>query len=145
VADFADESAGVEKLQELYKTWNLFSTLVDNLEMAVGKTDERLAKQYLKLSNREDLANKVIDELKLTIKWITKINKSDYMLEKKEILGQAIQIRGPFVDALSLLQINALRELRTNRATYTDEEAQEIQYLILLTVSGVSAGLQNTG
>jgi phosphoenolpyruvate carboxylase len=145
VDDFDRQEDGINALRKLYKEWNLFSTLVDNLEMAVSKTDERIASQYLSLSERDDLAKMVLDELKLTSKWILKINESKYMLEKKSVLGQAIQVRGQFVDALSLLQVNALRELRKNADNYSQEECAEIQHLILLTVSGVSAGLQNTG
>jgi phosphoenolpyruvate carboxylase len=48
------------------------------------------------------------------------------------------------VDALSLLQLRALRALRDapSDASQTDPE---LQRLLLLSVSGVAAGLQNTG
>jgi phosphoenolpyruvate carboxylase len=145
VENAQDREKALDSLREAYSTWNLFSTLVDNIEMAVSKTDERIAAQYLSLSDREDLSQKVLDELKLTVKWILEINQSSYPLEKKKVLGQAIQIRGPYVDALSELQFKALRNLRKNRDKYTQEQLDDIQYLLLCTVSGVSAGLQNTG
>jgi len=50
-------------------------------------------------------------------------------------------MRSPYVDALSLLQLRALRALRAAGATPDPEQ----QRLLLLSVSGVAAGLQNTG
>jgi phosphoenolpyruvate carboxylase len=133
------------QLREAYKSWNLFSTLVDNIEMSIAKTDDRIALKYLGLSNRSDLSEKVINELKLTNDWVMRINGSSYPLQNRRVLGRAVQIRGPYVDALSLLQVFALRRLRLEQEQMTQKEIAEYQYLLLCTVSGVAAGLQNTG
>ncbi|MNC82793.1 Phosphoenolpyruvate carboxylase [compost metagenome] len=53
-----------------------------------------------------------------------------------------MQLRSPYVDALSLLQIRALRALRTGESQDLDEDNKR---LLLLSVNGVAAGLQNTG
>jgi phosphoenolpyruvate carboxylase len=53
-----------------------------------------------------------------------------------------VQLRSPYVDALSLLQIRALRALRTGDS---EDLVEENKRLLLLTVNGVAAGLQNTG
>src|SRR5690625_1314954 len=77
---------------------------------------------------------------------ILRITGHAYPLEGRRVLGRAVQLRNPYVDALSLLQLRALRALRTdNDEGRTDEEAAEIQRLLLLTVNGIAAGLQNTG
>ena len=49
------------------------------------------------------------------------------------------------MNALSLIQVLALRRLRERGESLTPEERDRLTYLILCTVSGVSAGLQNTG
>ena len=56
--------------------------------------------------------------------------------------GRAVQLRSPYVDALSLLQLRALRGLRTGGEQASTDD---LQRLLLLTVNGVAAGLQNTG
>ena len=61
---------------------------------------------------------------------------------RRRILGRAVQLRSPYVDALSLLQIRALRALRTGESA---DHVEENKRLLLLTVNGVAAGLQNTG
>ena len=55
-------------------------------------------------------------------------------------------MRRPFVNVLSLAQVRALDRLRSKEGDEMgDEERAELTYLILCTVSGVAAGLQNTG
>ena len=54
-------------------------------------------------------------------------------------------MRLPFVNVLSVMQARALATMRTKGDKLTPEERERFIYLILCTVSGVSAGLQNTG
>src|SRR5690606_10216156 len=63
-------------------------------------------------------------------------------LAGRRVLGRAVQLRSPYVDALSLLQVRALRGLRAGAEGPVKDE---LQHLLLLTVNGVAAGLQNTG
>lgn len=132
----------VERLQTAYLEWPLLRTMIDNVAMSLAKTDERIARQYLSLGDRDDLATVVLDELALTRKWVEIITGGE-LLGNKPILQRAVKLRSPYVDALSLLQLRALHTLRSDA---TDEAARaEAQHLLLLSVSGVAAGLQNTG
>ncbi|QDB80657.1 phosphoenolpyruvate carboxylase [Georgenia sp. 311] len=135
----------LEALQTAYREWPLFNTLIDNVEMSLAKTDRRIARQYLALSDREDLSQLVLDELDLTTDWVLRITGHSYPLEGRRVLGRAVQLRNPYVDALSLLQLRALRALRTDADVRPDAELAEIRRLLLLTVNGIAAGLQNTG
>ncbi|WP_405002540.1 phosphoenolpyruvate carboxylase [Georgenia satyanarayanai] len=136
----------LEQLRTAYREWPLFNTLIDNVEMSLAKTDRRIARQYLALGDREDLAGLVLEELDLTTEWVLKITGHEYPLEGRRVLGRAVQLRNPYVDALSLIQLRALRALRTeNGEARTEEELAEIKRLLLLSVNGIAAGLQNTG
>jgi len=73
--------------------------------------------------------------------WVVRITGGDDLLENRPVLQRAVKMRSPYVDALSLLQLRALRALRAAGATPDPEQ----QRLLLLSVSGVAAGLQNTG
>ena len=134
-------------LRKAYEEWPLFSTFIDNIEMSLAKTDERIAKMYLSMDDRKDLPKKVLDEMELTYKWVLAIVGDDWPLQHRHVLGQAIRIRSPYVDALSVTQVLALKSLRkkVDKEELSQSQQAEFIYLILCTVSGVAAGLQNTG
>ncbi|MCX8673484.1 phosphoenolpyruvate carboxylase [Bifidobacterium sp. B4001] len=137
----------LETLRQAYEEWPLFSTFIDNIEMSLAKTDERIAKMYLSLGDRDDLSQKVLSEMELTRKWVLQIVGDEWPLQHRHVLGQAIRIRSPYVDALSVTQVRALRALRrrNDKEELSKSQQADFIYLILCTVSGVAAGLQNTG
>ncbi|MGW8484470.1 phosphoenolpyruvate carboxylase [Microbacterium sp. NPDC055903] len=139
------EAVGDEALlAEAYREWPLLRTMIDNVAMSLAKTDERIARRYLALGDRDDLAQLVLDELTLTREWVIRLTGGNGLLENKPVLQRAVQLRSPYVDALSLLQLRALRALRSEEPTGSGADAEQ-QRLLLLSVSGVAAGLQNTG
>ena len=142
-----EQFSDLNTLRQAYEEWPLFSTFIDNIEMSLAKTDERIAKMYLALGDREDLNKKVLDEMELTRKWVLKIVGDEWPLQHRHVLGQAIRIRSPYVDALSVTQVLALGSLRkrVDKEELTHGQKENYTYLILCTVSGVAAGLQNTG
>ncbi|WP_111467170.1 phosphoenolpyruvate carboxylase [Microbacterium suaedae] len=138
------EAVGDEDLlREAYAEWPLFRTMIDNVAMSLAKTDDRIARQYLSLGDRDDLAELVLDEMALTRDWVVRIVGGDGLLANKPVLQRAVKLRSPYVDVLSLLQLRALRALRD--APEDAPADPEVQRLLLLAVSGVAAGLQNTG
>ncbi|WOF22651.1 phosphoenolpyruvate carboxylase [Microbacterium betulae] len=138
------EAVGDEaQLVEAYAEWPLFRTMIDNVAMSLAKADDRIARQYLALGDRDDLAALVMDEMALTRDGVVRISGGGELLANKPVLQRAVKLRSPYVDALSLLQLRALRALRD--APVDAPADPEQQHLLLLSVSGVAAGLQNTG
>ncbi len=140
-----DELGDLDLLRRTYEEWPLFATFIDNIEMSIAKTDGRIAKMYLALGDRADLSEKVLHEMHLTRKWVLAITDSEWPLQHRRVLGQAVRVRNPYVDALSIAQVRALREIRAHQDELADEAKAEYLSLILETVTAVSAGLQNTG
>ncbi len=133
-----------ELLQRAYSDWPLFRTLIDNVGMSLAKADARIAQQYLDLGDRDDLAQLVMDEMLLTRAWVIRVTGGAELLDNRPVLQRAVKMRSPYVDALSLLQLRALRALRDEALTDAPADPGQ-QRLLLLSVSGVAAGLQNTG
>lgn len=132
----------VEVLRDAYARWPLFTAMIDNVEMSLAKTDSRIAKRYLALGDRDDLAGLVLEEMALTREWVhTTTGRADF-LEGRPVLRRAVHLRSPYVDALSLLQLRALRAIR---AADSVDPTDGHHRLLLLAVNGVAAGLQNTG
>jgi phosphoenolpyruvate carboxylase len=136
----------VDRLRAAYQEWPLFATMIDNVEMSLAKTDPRMASRYLALGDRDDLSALVLEEMALTTDWVLRITDQTRLLGGRRVLGRAVQLRNPYVDALSLLQLRALRGLRGRPASHSEvEDPAGLQRLLLLTVNGLAAGLQNTG
>nr|WP_307827282.1 phosphoenolpyruvate carboxylase [Subtercola frigoramans] len=132
----------LDVLRDAYARWPLFTAMINNVEMSLAKTDDRLAKRYLALGDRDDLAALVLEEMRLTREWVGLTTGNAEVLETRPVLRRAVRLRSPYVDALSLLQLRALREVR---ASGSSDPLDEPHQLLLLAVNGVAAGLQNTG
>jgi phosphoenolpyruvate carboxylase len=143
LAAVAETDGGLAQLHDAYREWPLFAAMLDNAEMSLAKTDRVIAAEYLALGDRPELAAQILDELDLTTRLVLAVTGHERLLQDKNVLSWAVELRNPYVDALSHLQLRALRALRRN-ALAPDERAR-FERLVLLTVNGVAAGLQNTG
>ena len=137
----AESAHGLAELRRAYAEWPLLATLLDNAEMSLAKTDRVIAERYLALGGRDDLTATVLAEYDLTRRLVLAVTDHDRLLADRPVLSRAVVLRDPYVDALSYLQLRALTALRAD--DIPDREA--VERLLLLTVSGVAAGLQNTG
>jgi phosphoenolpyruvate carboxylase len=141
LAAIADaDGAGV--LRRAYGEWPLFGVLLDNAAMSLAKTDKLIGARYLALGGREDLTELVLQEYDLTRALVLTVTGHDRLLADRHVLSRAVALRDPYVDALSYLQLRALAALRGDTG---DDERERLERLLLLTVNGVAAGLQNTG
>jgi phosphoenolpyruvate carboxylase len=146
---------GTDVLRRAYREWPLFGVLLDNAEMSLAKTDRPIAARYLALGARDDLTGLVLEEYDLTKRLVLAVTGHDRLLADRPVLSRAVALRDPYVDALSYLQLRALAALRGLDADSepdsepdSDLEAghrDRLERLLLLTVNGVAAGLQNTG
>jgi phosphoenolpyruvate carboxylase len=136
-------AGGAEALRQAYEEWPLFAVLLDNAEMSLAKTDRAIAGRYLGLGGRPELTEVVLTEYDLTRRLVLQVTGHDRLLANRPVLSRAVALRDPYVDALSYLQLRALTALRAPSEPPADRE--RLERLLLLTVSGVAAGLQNTG
>ena len=133
---------GTGVLRRAYREWPLFGVLLDNAEMSLAKTDRPIASRYLALGGRDDLTAVVRAEYDLTKRLVLAVTGHDRLLADRPVLSRAVALRDPYVDALSYLQLRALAALRDPS---DDQDRERVERLLLLTVNGVAAGLQNTG
>jgi phosphoenolpyruvate carboxylase len=142
LAAVTGDDTGLEAAQAAYQGWPLLAALLDNAEMSLAKTNRRIAARYLALGGRPELTAIVLAEYDLTRRLVLAVTGHDRLLGGRRVLSRAVALRDPYVDALSHLQLRALTALR--RGDEPDERDRQ-ERLLLLTVNGVAAGLQNTG
>ncbi len=132
-------------LRRAYREWPLFGVLLDNAAMSLAKTDRLIGARYLALGGRDDLTERVLAEYDLTRRLVLAVTGHDRLLADRHVLARAVALRDPYVDALSYLQLRALAALRGLTGDTPDDERERLERLLLLSVNGVAAGLQNTG
>jgi phosphoenolpyruvate carboxylase len=142
---------GLRRARAAYEGWPLLTVLFDNAEMSLAKSDRRMGARHLALGCRDDLTALVLAEYDLTRRLLLEVTGHDRLLANRPVLSRAVSLRDPYVDALSYLQLRALTGLRagSGAGARADAEARapapQLERLLLLSVTGVAAGLQNTG
>ncbi len=153
LAAAAGAGGGLAEAREAYRGWPLLTVLFDNAEMSLAKTDRRMAARHLALGGRDDLTARVLAEYDLTRRLLLEVTGHDRLLASRPVLSRAVTLRDPYVDALSYLELRALTELRAGRRGAAAAEragagaadTDQLERLLLLSVNGIAAGLQNTG
>jgi len=143
LAVVAGEPDGTATLRAMYREWLFFRSLIENAEMSLAKADPLVAEPYLRFGGRPDLVAAIREEFRRTRALVLEVTGAGRLLGHRPVLRRAVDLRNPYVDALSFLQVRFLAELRA--ATDADADAGRMADLVLLTVNGVAAGLQNTG
>lgn len=143
LAAVSDDGRDLTELRDAYEAWPLFNTLLDNAEMSLAKSDRAIAERYLALGERPELSEAVLAEYDRTRRLVLAVTDHERLLENRRVLSRAVELRNPYVDALSHLQLRALKALRAG--VENPEERAHLEDLLLLSVNGVAAGLQNTG
>ncbi len=139
---------GLTQLQQIFKSFPLFIDIVRNVEMALAKADFGIARLYASMVEDEALRTRVFDKLEgeftLTRQMVLAVTGQKTLLEKNPVLEQSIRLRNPYVDPMSLLQVELIRRKRKDMAAGNAEPA-ELDRAITATINGISAGLRNTG
>jgi phosphoenolpyruvate carboxylase len=143
LATIADESDGMATLREMYEGWPFFRSLLENAELSLVIADMPIAALYMELGEDPDIAGRITEEHRRTVELILAVNGNDRLLAERPMLRRAVELRNPYVDALSFIQVRHLGELRGGGLG--PEEADRIGRNVLVTVNGIAAGLQTTG
>jgi phosphoenolpyruvate carboxylase len=140
---YLSKPGALDLLQTMATEFPLFIDLVRNVEMALGKVDLATARLYSSLVEDAALRERVYDlfeaEFHRTTHAVLAITRQTELLEKNQVLARSIKLRNPYVDPMHLIQVDMLRRKRQG------EDTPEVNRAIAATISGISAGLRNTG
>ncbi len=135
---------GLAMLQEMYRRWPFWRALIDNVQMILAKADMTIARLYADLVDDQALAGRIYDriaaEYRRTVEVICRITGQSALLERSTILRRSFDLRNPYVDPLSFIQLVLLKRLRAG-----DEPRQELLTSVLESINGIASGLKNTG
>jgi len=130
-------------LKDMAKEFPLFIDLLRNVEMALGKADLGTARLYSTLVEDQVLRDRVYGMLEAefhrTVRGLLAILGQAELLEGNQVLARSIKLRNPYVDPMHLIQVDMLRRKRAG------EDTLDVNRAIAATISGIAAGLRNTG
>jgi phosphoenolpyruvate carboxylase len=140
---FAQAPRNATLLREMMTHFPLFSELVRNVELAMAKADLTIARLYAGLVEDKNIRNRVFalleEEFLRTRQVLLSITGEKELLEGNAVLSRSIRLRNPYVDPMSMVQVDLLRRKRGG------ENTDILNYALGATINGIAAGLHNTG
>jgi phosphoenolpyruvate carboxylase len=143
LSEFLERPGSLDLLQIMAHEFPLFIDLLRNVELALGKVDLATARLYSSLVEDDVLRQRIFSmmeaEFHRTVSAVLAITGQKELLESNPVLARSIRLRNPYVDPMHLIQVDLLRRKRAG------EQTPEVNRAIAATISGIAAGLRNTG
>ena len=134
-------AAGELALQrDMWTRWPFFRTMCSTLEMALFKADLQVGESYLALVDPalvERFWTPIREEHARVVERLLAIRRGNALLDDSSALRERLDHRNRWVDPLSHLQVALLARVRAG-----DEDLRKP---LMATVTGIAAGLRNTG
>jgi phosphoenolpyruvate carboxylase len=139
---------GVGFVRRMRERWPFFATTLEAVSVALATTDVAIAAEYASLVEDRALGRELFRSIALdhgrAVRAVCTILDSESLLAHEPALGRSIELRNPYVDPLSFVQVELLRRKRDLRRR-GEPVPPSLEGALLLTINGVAAGLRNTG
>ncbi|HXJ88563.1 MAG TPA: phosphoenolpyruvate carboxylase [Candidatus Binatia bacterium] len=130
-------------LRQMARSYPIFSDLLRNVELGMAKADLGIAREYSTLVRSSILRQRVFsmleEEFIRTRQTILRITGQRELLARNRVLARSIRLRNPYVDPMSLIQVELLRRKQQG------QQNADLEYPLGATINGIAAGLHNTG
>eukprot|EP00903_Cladosiphon_okamuranus_P004243 g4241.t1 len=135
------DSGNKKLLEEMCQQWPFFSTRISMLEMVYAKSDSAISAYYdsvLVEESQLSLGKALRSQLEKDIETVLSITNDDSLMDDLPQVRASVDFRNTYVDPLNLLQAELLRRNR-------EQQDDNLEQAIMVTIAGISAGLRNTG
>ena len=134
-----------EVIEEMCNDWPFFNTRIGMLEMVFSKTDAWLSEHYDQRLVKKELwylGQSLREQLKADIQTVLELSgKGHQLMSDLPWVAESIALRNVYTDPLNLLQVELLRRLREN----PDNPTADVEQALMITITGIAAGMRNTG
>jgi phosphoenolpyruvate carboxylase len=140
--DRAVERYGAGALGEMTREWPFLRALIDDVEMVLATADLAIAARYACLAGPlgEHYFPVIRAEFDRTVANVLALKHEHALLDSDPALQRSILLRNPYVDPMSLLQIDLLERWRAD-----GRPDNELFRALMASVRGIAQGLQSTG
>ena len=147
LAPLAATPDGLQQLRDMYERWPFFRALVSNLEMTLAKTSMEIARAYLELvpagDDRDRIWSAIEAEHARAVDAVLAIVDTPARLDAQAVIQDSIRRRNPYVDPMTLIQVELLTELRA--LDPDDPSREDAARLLARSIAGIAGALRNTG
>lgn len=137
------DNNGLDLILDMQQNWPFFETRISMLEMVFAKSDLRISEYYderLVDKNLLRFGEQLRESLKEDIATVLKISGKQYLMESMPEIAENIGMRNVYTNPLNLLQVELL-----DRCRKEGEHPKELELALMITISGIAAGMRNTG
>ncbi len=143
LSEYSEQPGGLDRLRAMMREFPLFIDLIRNVEVGLAKADMGIARLYASLVPEMDVRDRIFskfeEEYTRSLEAVLAVTGQAELLETNEVLARSIRLRNPYVDPLSLIQVDLMRRKRGG------EDTPDVNRAIAGTINGISAGLRTTG
>ncbi len=136
------ETHGLEGVQACVQRSTFLRVLLADLEMVLAKSDLGIARRYAELAGErgERVFGILQRDHEAACDAVLRIGRAKRLLDRDPRLQRSIELRNPYVDPISFLQVDLLARWR---AAGRDDPL--LERALFATVRGIAHGMQNTG
>lgn len=138
----AIDEFGLDAIRSLCRDWPLLRRLVADVEISLAKADFQVAAEYATLAapEHQSFFARIRADYESCIETVLTVREQQYLLEQSATIARAIQLRNPYVDPMSFLQVHLLRSWRAG-GSGADAQLQAL----MASVTGIAHALQDSG
>ena len=138
----AIDEVGHDTVADMARDWPFFAAMLDDIEMLLAKSDIDIFERYSRLAGplHDTFFPGIAGEFARTCDTILALRDRGTLLQDDYRLRLSIRLRNPYVDPISLLQVELLQRWRAG-----ERSDDALLQALVTTVNGISAGIQNTG
>jgi phosphoenolpyruvate carboxylase len=133
---------GLGRVRAASAEWFFLRNLIDDIDTILARTDLEIAHYYDALAPQalRYYADDIRAEYQEARTQVLAIRDTRELLDSEPTLQRSIRLRNPYVDPMSLLQVDLLQRWRAG-----GRQDRDLFEALLASVGGIAAGLQSTG
>ena len=131
-------------IHEMCENWPFFSTRIGMLEMVFSKSDAWLSQQYDQRLVKKELwylGENLRKQLEDDIQTVLSLSHQSELMSDLPWIADSIALRNIYTDPLNLLQVELLHRFREN----PEQVNPDVEQALMITITGIAAGMRNTG
>jgi len=131
--------------RQLFQKWPVFATTLDSAATALAKGDPEITRLYLRLVDPAlgERFFPMLADAHARARAALEETFEGPLLSRHPMLARQIELRDPYIDPISHLQVELLHRYR--RAEPEGPDRARLERALMMSILGIAAGLRNAG